>query len=413
MAAATALRPRPAGTANGSPTSTCTCGRNRRRLRPAGGRCRGSRSGTTAHRTGGQPAGAVEHRLDATRAAGALGEDPDRPARLQLGQRRQQRLPVGDVRGPARTGRRWSAASRRALDRLGLDQERHPPRQRPEQHGAVHERGWLATNSDRAGRPGSAPCPTMRMRYSSARSDDADPAAAVDALRTAGLRRRRVVARRRGAANHALTRCPARRPAPSTGATVSSTARVREESTTTASRRGRNGACAAGASRCVSRRSRSNATAARSFRRPARTRAPATRRARRPRSGGSRRRARSSASAVRIDLQVRVRHDDRADVAALDHHPPGVRQVPLPVHQPGPDRRVGRHRRDRDSDGLAADLGRHVPPAEPVLLPAGVDRGVERQRAATAPPRRRRRSGRSRRRSTASVTIRYIAPVSR
>ena len=101
VAAATALRPPPCCTANGSPTSTCTSGRNRRRLRPAGRSVPRIATGTT-RRTGarGQPAGAGEHRLDVTRAAGALGEDPDRAAGLVAGP-----APAAAAPGRGRRGR--------------------------------------------------------------------------------------------------------------------------------------------------------------------------------------------------------------------------------------------------------------------------------------------------------------------
>ena len=125
------------------------------------------------------------------------------------------------------------------------------------------------------------------------------------------------------------------------------------------------------------------------------------------RSTGSRRRRRRSAGAGGGPARRRPR-SGRSSASAS-----GTTTVPMSLpsttirpdlasarcrsQQEGPHRRVRRHRGDRESDLLAADLGGDVPTAQPVVLPAGLvgESNVKPRQQVCA--RRRHRSGRSRR----------------
>ena len=127
-----------------------------------------------------------------------------------------------------------------------------------------------------------------------------------------------------------------------------------------------------------------------------------------------RRRARSSADAVRKILTSASGSTtvpmSRPSTTTLSRP---VGQLALQRDQPAAHGGHRRHRRHRLGHRVAADLGRNVLSVQvgPVLVGVVADRQLDVADGRARSPRRRR--GRRRARSTASVTIRYIAPVSR
>ena len=113
------------------------------------------------------------------------------------------------------------------------------------------------------------------------------------------------------------------------------------------------------------------------------------------------------------DLHVRIGQHHRADIAALDDHTAGPDgQLTLQSNQARPHGRHRRHRRHRLGHRVAADLDRNVFCVKVSAVLAGVV--ANRQRNVGG--RRLNGGGIARStpaRSTASVTIRYMAPVSR
>ena len=121
------------------------------RTRP-GAPCRGSRPAPRRPGPGREPAGSGEHGVDVAGAPGALREDADRPAGLELGQRLQQRLPIRGAADDRVLPDVGEQPAQRALHRLRLHQEGHPPGQAAEQHRPVHQVLVVGHDDDRAGR---------------------------------------------------------------------------------------------------------------------------------------------------------------------------------------------------------------------------------------------------------------------
>ena len=171
-AAATARRPAPRCTVERLPDE-----RPRPRVEtacvvaPSAGPCRASRPARRSRPPHRQPRRTGIHGGDQPLPAGALREDADRAARLQL-----SRAPAATVLGPARRGsrrtaRRSSAASRvRRCTASALTRNDTRRGSRPNRHVAVHEVLVIGDEHHRSGTPGSGSMPARSASDTAART---------------------------------------------------------------------------------------------------------------------------------------------------------------------------------------------------------------------------------------------------
>ena len=157
VAAASPARPPPAGMVTGFPTCTSTRGRKRRRA-PSGRRVPRHTTGTTT-----APVERASHAAPcwtastSPRAAGALGEDRDQPARTQHVDGCGERGPVGRPAADRDLPDPGQHPPQRTGEHLLLHPEHRATAKKSEQQRPVDERAVVGDDDHRLRWPGCAP----------------------------------------------------------------------------------------------------------------------------------------------------------------------------------------------------------------------------------------------------------------